>query len=168
MFERMLLHHLVNCFRCVCVCVCVSLSLFLALSLTTIFPPSSIPCLNLLNNVGFDVCWLLWFFMPLMSWMRIYILVHESVGEGDQRHLVIERCEDSIMYVFSLCLLSVYWHHGWVFLLLKKMWQTFVMQIFCNHFPWVLSRLVICLSTPMIGGWWNQWGVMAASNCPAW
>jgi hypothetical protein len=34
------------------VCVCVSL----CLSLRVIFPLSFIPCLNLLNNVGFDVC----------------------------------------------------------------------------------------------------------------
>ncbi len=40
----------------VCECVCVFLSLFLALSLTTIFPPSFVPNLNLLNSVGFDVC----------------------------------------------------------------------------------------------------------------
>jgi hypothetical protein len=91
----------------VCVCVCVFLSVSHAISLTTIFPPSFVPCLNLSNNVGFDVC-LLWFFMPLTNWMKIYRLVHELVGEGNQWHLVIERCEDLIMYVFSLCLLSAY------------------------------------------------------------
>jgi hypothetical protein len=63
-YERMFLHHLANCFRCLRVCVCVSFSLSLALSLTVVFPLKSIPCLNLLDNVGFDVCWLLWFFMP--------------------------------------------------------------------------------------------------------
>jgi hypothetical protein len=51
---------------------------------------------------------------PMLSYERMLLhrladcfrLVHESVGEGDQRHLVIERSKDSIMYVFSLCLLS--------------------------------------------------------------
>ncbi len=95
-----------------CVCVCVFLSFSCSLSLTTIFPPSFVPCLNLLNSVRFDVCCLLWLFMPLMSWMKIYRLEHESVGEGDKWHVVIERCEDLIMYVFSLCFLNAYWHHG--------------------------------------------------------
>jgi hypothetical protein len=89
-------------------CVGVFLPLSPTLFLIVIFPPSFVPCLNLLNSVGFDVCCLLWFFMPLMNWMKIYRLVHELVGEGDQWHLVIKRCEDMITYVFSLCLLSAY------------------------------------------------------------
>jgi hypothetical protein len=90
------------------VCVCVFLFFSCSLSLTTIFPPNFVPCLNLLNNVRFDVCCLFWLFMPLRNWMKIYRLMHESMGEGDQWHLVIERCEFFIMYVFSPCLLSAY------------------------------------------------------------
>ncbi len=29
--------------------------------------------------------------MPLMSWMKIYKLVHESMGEGDQWHLTMDK-----------------------------------------------------------------------------
>jgi hypothetical protein len=120
----------------VCVCVCVFFSFFLALSLTTIFPPSFVPCLNLLNSVGFDVCWLLWFFMPLTSWMKIFRLVHELVGEGDQWHLVIERCEDSIMYVFSLC--------SWVPIdIMTKFsccWKKCERHLWCNFFVIVFPK----------------------------
>jgi hypothetical protein len=124
------------------VCVCVSFSLSLALSLTIIFPLSSIPCLNLLNNVRFDICWLFWFYMPLMNWMTIYKLMHESMGEGDQWHLVIKKCEDLIMYVFSLCLLNAYWHHGRIFLLCDRhLWCRFFVIVSLEF--WVVSHMLI-------------------------
>lgn len=43
---------------------------------------------------------ILWF----LCWRGFGIsfrLVHESVGEGDDRHIVIQRCEESSMYVFT-------------------------------------------------------------------
>jgi hypothetical protein len=31
------------------------------------------------------------------------------------------------------------------------MWHTFVMQMFCNHFPWVLSRWSYAYLHPCLG-----------------
>jgi hypothetical protein len=137
-YEQMLLHRLANYFRWVCVS--------LSLSLTIIFPPSSIPCLNLLNNVGFDVCLLLWFFMPFMNKMRIYKLVHELGGEGETNNIL------SLKDVKTrLCMYSHYvsWVPIDIMARFSCCWKKCDKHLWCNFFViiflefWVDGHMLI-------------------------
>jgi hypothetical protein len=99
------------------------------------------------------------------------VLTVSCCGQGKQ----IQKDECRVFSLSSLCEpghVPFDEENHWLFLLAMS-WvladimpeQKLRMQSFVYLFAWNNKHIPLGLSTPTIGSWWSQWGIMAASHC---